>query len=43
MDIGIAFQLMDDCLDYTAKDEDLGKAVGNDLREGKVTLPLIKA
>jgi octaprenyl-diphosphate synthase len=43
MDVGIAFQLMDDCLDYTSKDEDLGKAVGNDLREGKVTLPLIKA
>ncbi len=42
MDLGIAYQLMDDCLDYTSKDEDLGKAVGNDLREGKVTLPLIK-
>jgi octaprenyl-diphosphate synthase len=43
MDVGIAYQLMDDCLDYTSRDEDLGKAVGNDLREGKVTLPLIKA
>jgi octaprenyl-diphosphate synthase len=43
MDVGIAFQLMDDCLDYTSKNEDLGKAVGNDLREGKVTLPIIKA
>ena len=42
MDLGIAYQLMDDCLDYTSKDEELGKAIGNDLREGKVTLPLIK-
>ena len=41
LNLGIAFQLMDDCLDYTSKDEELGKAVGNDLREGKVTLPLI--
>lgn len=42
MELGIAFQLMDDCLDYTSRDEELGKAVGNDLKEGKVTLPLIK-
>ncbi len=41
MNLGIAFQLMDDCLDYTSKNEDLGKAVGNDLKEGKVTMPLI--
>lgn len=41
MDTGIAFQLVDDCLDYTSKDEELGKTIGNDLREGKVTLPLI--
>ncbi len=40
--IGIAYQLMDDCLDYTSKSEDLGKTIGNDLKEGKVTLPLIK-
>ncbi len=43
MRIGTAYQLMDDCLDYVSTDKDLGKAVGNDLREGKVTLPLIHA
>ncbi|MBI5561091.1 MAG: polyprenyl synthetase family protein [Deltaproteobacteria bacterium] len=43
LDIGIAYQLVDDCLDYTSKDEELGKRAGNDLREGKVTLPFIKA
>ncbi|MBI5327438.1 MAG: polyprenyl synthetase family protein [Deltaproteobacteria bacterium] len=41
MDLGIAFQLVDDCLDYTSSNEELGKTIGNDLREGKVTLPLI--
>ena len=39
--IGTAFQLMDDLLDYTANPEDMGKNVGDDLREGKPTLPLI--
>lgn len=43
MELGIAFQLVDDCLDYTSNNEELGKIVGNDLREGKVTLPLICA
>jgi octaprenyl-diphosphate synthase len=43
MNLGIAFQLMDDCLDYTSRDEDLGKAIGNDLKEGKITMPLIHA
>ncbi|HXI09767.1 MAG TPA: polyprenyl synthetase family protein [Thermodesulfobacteriota bacterium] len=43
MGLGIAYQLMDDCLDYVSTDEDLGKSVGNDLREGKVTMPLIQA
>jgi octaprenyl-diphosphate synthase len=43
MNLGIAFQLVDDCLDYTSNDEKLGKITGNDLREGKVTLPLICA
>lgn len=43
LNLGIAYQLTDDCLDYTSNDEDLGKAIGNDLREGKVTMPLIKA
>lgn len=42
MNLGIAYQLMDDCLDYVSTDEDLGKSVGNDLREGKVTMPLIQ-
>lgn len=41
LNFGMAFQLTDDCLDYTSKDEELGKAVGNDLKEGKITLPLI--
>ncbi|MBI5287133.1 MAG: polyprenyl synthetase family protein [Deltaproteobacteria bacterium] len=41
MDMGIAFQLVDDCLDYISRDEELGKVIGNDLKEGKVTLPLI--
>ena len=43
LNLGIAYQLTDDCLDYTSNHEDLGKAIGNDLREGKVTMPLIKA
>jgi len=41
--LGIAFQLEDDVLDFTAREAVLGKPVGNDLREGKVTLPLIYA
>jgi octaprenyl-diphosphate synthase len=39
--LGIAFQLVDDVLDFTSREKILGKPVGNDLREGKVTLPLI--
>ncbi|OGP84986.1 MAG: octaprenyl diphosphate synthase [Deltaproteobacteria bacterium RBG_13_65_10] len=39
--LGIAFQLMDDALDYVADEKLFGKATGNDLAEGKVTLPLI--
>jgi len=39
--LGIAFQLLDDVLDYTSREEDFGKPVGKDLREGKITLPLI--
>jgi octaprenyl-diphosphate synthase len=39
--LGIAFQLVDDLLDYTADQVALGKPIGGDLREGKVTLPVI--
>jgi len=41
--VGMAFQLADDVLDFTARASVLGKPVGNDLAEGKVTLPLIYA
>lgn len=39
--LGLAFQLVDDLLDFTSSEKKLGKPIGNDLREGKVTLPLI--
>jgi octaprenyl-diphosphate synthase len=38
---GVAFQLMDDLLDYTSSQNAFGKPVGKDLKEGKITLPLI--
>ncbi len=41
LDIGVAFQISDDSLDFVADPERLGKAIGSDLREGKRTLPLI--
>jgi len=43
MCLGVAFQLMDDVLDYAAEAQDVGKPVGHDLEEGKITLPLIHA
>jgi len=41
LDIGVAFQISDDSLDFVADQDRLGKAIGADLREGKRTLPLI--
>ena len=41
--IGMAFQIIDDILDYVATDKQLGKKAGNDLKEGIYTLPLILA
>lgn len=41
--LGLAFQIADDILDYTAHTEELGKITGADLKEGKLTLPLIHA
>jgi octaprenyl-diphosphate synthase len=41
MNVGIAFQMMDDILDYSADEGELGKKLGKDLEEGKITLPLI--
>ncbi len=41
--LGMAFQLIDDMLDFTSREQTLGKPVGGDLKEGKVTLPLIYA
>jgi octaprenyl-diphosphate synthase len=41
--LGMAFQLVDDMLDFTSREVTLGKPVGGDLREGKVTLPLVYA
>ncbi|WP_197462872.1 polyprenyl synthetase family protein, partial [Neptuniibacter pectenicola] len=41
MYVGTAFQLIDDVMDYTSTAEEMGKSVGDDLAEGKPTLPLI--
>ncbi len=43
MELGIAFQMVDDSLDYSASEKEFGKTIGHDLEEGKITLPLIHA
>jgi octaprenyl-diphosphate synthase len=43
LNLGIAFQLVDDALDYAANQATLGKTVGDDFREGKITLPVLLA
>ena len=43
MNLGIVFQLIDDALDYSARQATLGKTVGDDFRDGKITLPVILA
>lgn len=43
LQLGIAYQLIDDALDYNSSSDEMGKIVGNDLAEGKPTLPLIYA
>jgi octaprenyl-diphosphate synthase len=43
MNLGIAFQLIDDCLDYSARQIELGKTVGDDFTDGKITLPVVLA
>lgn len=43
MNLGIAFQLIDDVLDYSASQAKLGKTVGDDFREGKISLPVVLA
>ncbi|HWQ68430.1 MAG TPA: polyprenyl synthetase family protein [Patescibacteria group bacterium] len=41
LNVGIAFQLVDDALDFVAEEDRLGKPVGNDFKEGKVTFPML--
>ncbi|MBX7156735.1 MAG: polyprenyl synthetase family protein, partial [Bacteriodetes bacterium] len=41
--VGMSFQIQDDVLDYTSRTNILGKPIGNDIKEGKLTLPLIYA
>ncbi|MCB1861530.1 MAG: polyprenyl synthetase family protein, partial [Gammaproteobacteria bacterium] len=41
--LGIAFQIIDDALDYSSSDKEIGKNIGDDLAEGKPTLPVLRA
>ena len=41
--LGLAFQLVDDALDYSGEQARLGKTIGDDFREGKITLPVVLA
>ncbi len=41
INLGIAYQLVDDALDYSAREKVLGKSIGDDFREGKITLPVV--
>jgi octaprenyl-diphosphate synthase len=41
--LGVAFQLIDDMLDYSAREAELGKSIGDDFRDGKITLPVVLA
>jgi len=41
VNMGIAFQIVDDCLDFASNEATLGKPAGNDLKEGKITLPIL--
>lgn len=43
LNLGIAYQLVDDALDYSAAEQTLGKNIGDDFREGKITLPVLLA
>ncbi|MBF0310977.1 MAG: polyprenyl synthetase family protein [Magnetococcales bacterium] len=43
LQLGIAYQVVDDSLDYSAKQETLGKTIGDDFQEGKITMPVIHA
>lgn len=43
LNLGIAYQLVDDALDYSAAEKDLGKSIGDDFRDGKITLPVLLA
>ncbi|MBI3419164.1 MAG: polyprenyl synthetase family protein [Proteobacteria bacterium] len=43
LNLGLAFQIIDDVLDYSAEQAQLGKTIGDDFREGKITLPVILA